>query len=102
MTCGSLDERKWQLLLNKGAAADVALDGQLIDKPEPPTDWAQVITEMIESGAEITGDEVPEAAVKSLWDRVVPLASLIDPTSIVREGPAPLPPRFRPIKPLHR
>jgi hypothetical protein len=100
MTRGSLDERKWQLLLNKGAAADVALDGQLIDKPEPPTDWAKVITEMIESGAEITGDEVPETAVKSLWDRIVPLASLIDPTSIVREGPAPLPPAFRPIKPL--
>lgn len=100
MTRGSLDERKWQLLLNKGAAADVALDGQLIDKPEPPTDWSQVITEMIESGAQITGDEVPEAAVKSLWDRIVPLASLIDPTSIVREGPSPLSPRFRAIKPL--
>lgn len=100
MTRGSLDERKWQLLLNKGAAADVALDGQLIDKPEPPTDWAQVIKEMIESGADITGDEVPEAAVKGVWDRVVPLASFIDPTVIVREGPAPLPPRFRPIKPL--
>lgn len=100
MTRGSLDERKWQLLLNKGAAADVALDGQLIDKPEPPTDWSKVITEMIESGAKITGDEVPESAVKNLWDTIVPLASLIDPTSIVREGPAPFPPAFRPIKPF--
>jgi SNF2 family DNA or RNA helicase len=100
MTRGSLDERKWELLLNKGAAADVALDGQLIDKPEPPTDWSKVIAEMIESGAEITGEEVPEAAVKTLWDRIVPLTSLIDPTQIVREGPAPLPPAFKSIKPL--
>jgi hypothetical protein len=100
MTRGSLDERKWQLLLNKGAAADVALDGQLIDEPEPPTDWSQVITEMVESGAEITADEVPETAVKSVWDRIVPLASVIDPTQMVSEGPAPMPRQFRPIKPL--
>jgi hypothetical protein len=101
MTRGSLDERKWQLLLNKGAAADVALDGQLIDEPEPPTDWSKIIAEMIESGAEIDGDEVPETEVKSLWERIVPLASVIDPgTEIVEEGPAPMPPSFRPIKPL--
>ncbi len=98
---GSLDERKWHLLLNKGAAADVALDGQLIDEPEPPTDWAQVITEMIEAGAEINGDEVPEKEVKSLWDRIVPLQSVINPESaIVTEGPAPMPRSFGPIKPL--
>ncbi len=100
MTRGSLDERKWKLLLNKGAAADVALDGQLIDEPEPAVDWSQILAEMIESGAEIHGDEVPETQVKSLWDRIVPLASVIDPTETVREGPAPLPPHFPAIKPL--
>lgn len=100
MTRGSLDERKWKLLQDKGAAADIALDGQLIDKPEPPVNWQQVLEEMIESGAETDGSEVPETAVKSLWDQIVPLASLIDPTVIVREGPAPLPARFDPIQPL--
>jgi SNF2 family DNA or RNA helicase len=100
MTRGSLDERKWKLLLNKGAAADVALDGQLIDEPEPAVDWSQILAEMIEAGAEIHGDEVPETQVKSLWDRVGPLASIIDPTETVREGPAPLPPHFPAIKPL--
>lgn len=102
MTRGSLDERKWQLLQDKGAAADVALDGQLIDQPDPPVDWAQVIEEMIEAGAEITGDEVPETEVQSLWSRLKPLNSVsnIPGYTEVNEGPAPLPRPFPEIKPL--
>jgi hypothetical protein len=35
----TIAERKWQLVLDKGAASDLALDGQLIDKPEQKVDW---------------------------------------------------------------
>jgi SNF2 family DNA or RNA helicase len=83
LTKESLDERKWQLLQDKGAAADVALDGQLIDEPEPPIDWGEIIKEMIEDGVKVNGDEIPEAQ---------PLATPIDPARHPR--------KFQPIKPL--
>jgi hypothetical protein len=102
LTRDSLDTRKWNLLQDKGAAADVALDGQLIDQPEPPIEWAKVIKEMLRSGVEVQGDEIPETEVEVLWDRIAPLAPPIDQAnySVVQEGPAPLPAGFRPIKPL--
>jgi SNF2 family DNA or RNA helicase len=38
LTRGSLDERKWELLRKKGAASDLALDGQLVGEQETPAE----------------------------------------------------------------
>ncbi len=69
---GSLAERKWQLLSDKGAASDLAFDGELTVAPEKPVDWAKVLEEMKQRGIRGSGDEdlVLEADVKEAWSSV--------------------------------
>ena len=83
---GSMGERKHNLLGEKSAAADLALDGQLIDIPEEPIDWRAVIKEMKAAGAELSEqDTVEEPTLRELWDQA--------------EGPyAPLRPTLRVVR----
>ena len=75
-----IGERKWELVKDKGEASDLALDGQLIEEPEPETNWNEVLREMREAGVEATGDEVSEAQVQALWERAEgPFAPIIQP-----------------------
>ncbi len=46
LTKGSLDEKKWELLSAKAAAADLALDGQLMDEREEPISLEKVLKEL--------------------------------------------------------
>jgi hypothetical protein len=69
LTRGSLDERKWELLRKKGAASDLALDGQLIGEQEKPIDWSKVLRQMRAAGVRATGDELDEDDVHALWQR---------------------------------
>ena len=80
---GSMGERKRHLLGEKGAAADLALDGQLIDIPEEAIDWRKVTREMKAAGASLSADDtVEESTLEALWAKA--------------EGPyAPLAPALR-------
>jgi len=66
---GTLDARKWELLCEKAAAADLALDGRLVEEDEEPIDWQKVLEQMRRAGVRAAGDEVPEADVEAVWRR---------------------------------
>jgi hypothetical protein len=84
LTQGSLDERKWELLRRKGAASDLALDGQLVGEQEKPIDWNKVLREMRAAGVRASGDELDEHDLQSLWRRAEgPYAALGPPATVV-------------------
>jgi hypothetical protein len=96
---GSMGERKRQLLDEKGAAADLALDGQLIDIPEEPIDWRKVTKEMKAAGAELSSDDtIEEATLEALWAKAegayAPLAPALRllPTPAIRPEREPVDP----------
>ena len=66
---GMIGERKWVLVKGKGAASDLALDGQLVEQTEPEINWTDELRNMREAGIEATGDEVPESEIYALWMR---------------------------------
>ena len=93
---GSMGERKHSLLGEKGAAADLALDGQLIDVPEEPIDWRAVIKEMKAAGAQLSDeDTVEESTLRELWERAEgPYSPLSGPAGAhlrAVPGPGPVP-----------
>jgi hypothetical protein len=89
LTLGSLDERKWDLLRRKGAASDLALDGQLVGEQERPIDWNKVVREMRAAGVRASRDELDEHDLEALWERA--------------EGPhAPLAPAATVVPLAHR
>jgi hypothetical protein len=95
LTRRSLDERKWGLLRKKGAASDLALDGQLVGEQEKPIDWNKVLREMRAAGVRATGDELDERDLRALWQRADgPYAPLRPPASVV-----PLTERFAAERP---
>jgi hypothetical protein len=84
LTRGSLDERKWELLRKKGAASDLALDGQLVGEQEKPIDWNKVLREMRAAGVRASGDELDEQDLRALWERADgPYAPLAPPAAVV-------------------
>ena len=83
LTKGSLDEKKWELLCQKAAAADLALDGQLMDEREEPISLEQVLKDLQAKGVPLTGEEIAEAELQAAW-----------------EGPATRPREYRPLKPI--
>jgi hypothetical protein len=84
LTRGSLDERKWELLRKKGAASDLALDGQLVGEREQPVDWNKVLREMRAAGVRADGDELDEQGLEALWERAEgPYAPLRPPATVV-------------------
>jgi hypothetical protein len=86
LTKGSLDEKKWELLSAKGAAADLALDGQLMDEREEPISMEKVLTELQTRGVPVTGEEVSERELRAAWESGVNAIAL--------------PPRATPVPPL--
>ncbi len=96
-----LAAKKHELLNDKGASSDLALDGQLIEQDEREITWQQVIEQMKRHGITATGDEIPEATIKTTWDRAEgPFAPLAHPaiTPPQPEVTAPL----APVIPLPR
>jgi SNF2 family DNA or RNA helicase len=80
---GSLAERKYQLLSQKGGASDLAFDGELQVQPEQATDWSKVLKEMKQRGIRALGEDgeddpegetVAEADVQAAWESIAPLA----------------------------
>lgn len=83
LTLGSLDPRKWELLCQKAKAADLALDGQLVDEPEQPISREEFLRELRKQGVEPTGEEIAEADIEAAWEA----------TAAVRPSFAPAGPR---------
>ncbi|WP_160309661.1 SNF2-related protein [Rubrobacter aplysinae] len=95
---GSLAERKYELLSNKGAASDLAFDGELQVQPEQATDWSKVLKEMQERGiralgedgeADPEGETVAEEDVEAAWRAIAPLAPQPSATPGTTETPEP-------------
>jgi Helicase conserved C-terminal domain len=86
LTKGSLDEKKWALLSAKAAAADLALDGQLMDEREEPISLEQVLKDLQAQGVPLTGEEIAEAEMRAAWQAA---------TNVI-----PLVPRPRPVEPV--
>lgn len=68
LTLGSLDPRKWELLCQKAKAADLALDGQLVDEPEQPISREEFLRELRKQGVKPTGEEIAEADIEAAWE----------------------------------
>jgi hypothetical protein len=83
----TLTTRKWGILNMKGAAANLALDGRLIEKNEATIDKAAIIHELIEKGIRVTDEAVDEVSVVEAWEATPQLADYIVP-----EGLIPVPP----------
>lgn len=65
-----MGERKHNLLGAKSAAADLALDGQLIDVPEEAVDWRKVVKETQAAGAALAAqDTIEESTLAALWEQ---------------------------------
>jgi SNF2 family DNA or RNA helicase len=67
LTLGSLDPRKWELLCQKAKAADLALDGQLVDEPEEPISREEFLRELRRQGVKPTGEEIAESDIEAAW-----------------------------------
>ncbi len=76
LTLGSIDPRKWALLCQKAKAADLALDGQLVDEPEQPISREEFLRELRKQGVKPTGEEVAEADIEAAWEATAMLASI--------------------------
>jgi SNF2 domain-containing protein/helicase-like protein len=107
LTKDSLDEKKWALLCAKAEAADLALDGQLMDEREDPISLEEFLKQLQRDGVPVTGNEVPEADLHARWEGVPTIkltGKLPTPQApdlgIVNEGPAPMPAKYRPITPI--
>ncbi|MBS1893603.1 MAG: hypothetical protein JST59_20070 [Actinobacteria bacterium] len=89
LTLGSLDPRKWELLCQKAKAADLALDGQLVDEPEQPISREEFLRELRRQGVRPTGEEIAEADIEAAWAAAPMLAAAAGPrrpASVDREG----------------
>jgi len=79
---GTLTAKKYENLSLKGQAAELALDGRLIEKKEESVDEAAIIKELIDKGIPITGEEVDETDVEESWKRVPVLADFEIPKDL--------------------
>lgn len=64
----TITTRKWELLGMKGNAADLALDGRLIEKAEQEIGETEMIRQLQERGFQVTDEALDEADVKRAWE----------------------------------
>lgn len=63
----TITSRKWQLLNQKGNAADLALDGRLVTKNEQEISEGEMIRELQERGMTVTDDAVESVDIEEAW-----------------------------------
>lgn len=63
---GTIDMRKWELVQQKGAAAELALDGMLFHQEREEISLQQILDEMKERGISTKGS-IDEARVRNEW-----------------------------------
>lgn len=94
---GSLSERKWSLLKDKGGTSDLAYDGELKVQPEQAIDWQKVLKEMKQRGINAAKDSdelVDEAEIRAAWKKV--------PVALPSVSKRPLPRKTRSIRARRR
>ena len=63
---GLVDIRKWELLNQKGASTELALDGSLFARNEKPVDLQEVLDDLKQRGVDVSG-KVDEGTIKQQW-----------------------------------
>ncbi len=86
LTLASLDPRKWELLCQKAKAADLALDGQLVDEPEQPISREEFLRELRKQGVEPTGEEIAEADIEAAWEATASLKPTVTSARTPSDG----------------
>jgi hypothetical protein len=66
----TLSEKKWDLLQQKGQAAELALDGRLLEKDTEKTNEESVMQELVEKGITASDDEIEEDEIEAAWKRL--------------------------------
>ena len=66
LTEGSLDERKWKLLQDKTASAELAIDGHLVEKKQKPISQQQILNELKRKGLPIA-ETIEETDILASW-----------------------------------
>jgi hypothetical protein len=79
LTLGSLDPKKWELLCQKAKAADLALDGQLVDEPEQPISREEFLRELRKQGVKPSGEEIAEGDIEAAWEATANLRAVVKP-----------------------
>lgn len=68
MTTGTIDDRKWELIEQKGAASDLAIDGELFEQNEEPVSIQDVLDELRRQGIKSDG-AIEESVIEGQWNR---------------------------------
>jgi len=66
MAEGTIDERKWELINQKGAASQLALDGTLYHQDTEQIDLQQILDELKQKGIS-SGSAIPEEQIRLQW-----------------------------------
>ena len=80
----TITTRKWDLLEMKGGAAELALDGRLIQKNEQMISETELIRDLMERGFNVTEEAVEEAICEDAWEQMPVLTEFS-----IREGMIP-------------
>lgn len=88
----TITEKKWELLLAKGQASELALDGRLIPKDADKIDKDAVMKELVEKGISASADEIAEYEIEAAWGRIAHYEEYVPPANfttgkVVEEQP---------------
>lgn len=80
---GTLTAKKYENLTLKGQAAELALDGRLIEKTEDEVDEASIVRELMDRGIPVTGNEVDETDIEEAWTKLPSLDQFVIPKGLL-------------------
>lgn len=80
----TITQKKWDLLQAKGQAADLALDGRLIEKDIEEIKVDDVLRELQEKGITPSDDEVPESEAEATWLKFPEFEAYTPPPGITK------------------
>jgi len=83
----TITSKKWARLTAKGQAADLALDGRLIQKHEQEISEAEEIRDLMARGMTVTDDAVDEVDVYETWERLDVLENYEAPEGLLPTRP---------------
>ncbi len=79
--------KKWSILGMKGQAAELALDGRLLDRHETELDKSQVVRDLMARGITATGDEIDEVQVEDVWRSINSFEDYEVPEGLIPDPP---------------
>lgn len=74
LTEGSLDERKWKLLQDKTASAELAIDGHLVAKKQKPISQQEILDELKRKGLPVA-ETIAESDIFDTWRKMRPFSA---------------------------